>query len=584
MNNNLEKSNSLGVVKRFVVKMKKITFSFIKASLIFFISTFSVISLANAEANADLAQSSFSKSLNGVWYEVSSHSAQVYTDSFLDNPLQTSSLRIAKNINHTGGHYAYVAQVNISQAGAYVLDFKNTSTIAQFKHRLYSQQDQLIASLDGGIENTTLNPFFLRHGRELTLEAGQYKLVTEIISPNFLAIPEPYIDQRAHYQQAIKYSNTLTLVALGVFFGLGIYYAVLAAYRNRLAEGMYASFILGNFLFNSATLLVLADVFAVHSLYWATMPILFSNIAYVVFVMALLEIKREYKKYLYWAGIVIFSFMCAFVGLALVYQNWALELSRYGVGLFLIYGLTAAIIETKRKNPTAKRYLIAISLFFMLGLITISLSKIDSQYTFYIEHMGLVSVSIEVMLLALVLSYQFSQLHRDKEQALEDLEVSVKTAHSDALTGLPNRHALSKEITLLPKHGSLTFIDLDGLKFYNDTHGHERGDYLLCSFADCYQQNLGPTLKLYRLGGDEFAVISDDGNLSKVESSLDEALSAMRAIGFVFAGASAGSVYGNEAENVAVLMRIADARMYENKRLRKSNIENNVQKQFKFGN
>lgn len=121
-------------------------------------------------------------------------------------------------------------------------------------------------------------------------------MITEIISPNYLAIPEPYIDDRIHYQQSIKFGNTLTLMCLGVILGLGIYYATLTSLRNRLAEGMYACFILGNLLFNSATLLVLADVFAVHSLYWATMPILFSNVAYVVFVMALLEIKVETKN------------------------------------------------------------------------------------------------------------------------------------------------------------------------------------------------------------------------------------------------------------------------------------------------
>lgn len=576
------------MVTRFKAFIKQIKTVLIQLSLILLACIFSMSACANSGSNnsssnsTNLNQTQFSRNLHGVWYSISEYSSQTFTPNFLIDPLQASNFKSSQSINHTGGHYAYVAQVNIERAGAYVVDFKNTSTIAQFKHTLYNQQNQLVVSLNGGIENTTPNPFFLRHGRELTLETGQYQLITEIISPNFLAIPEPYIGERANYQQEVKLSNTLTLIALGVFFGLGIYYAVLAAYRNRLAEGMYASFIAGNFLFNSATLLVLADVLKVHSLYWATMPILFSNIAYVVFVMALLEIKRETKKALYHVGIAIFGLMCIFVGLALVYPNWALELSRYGVGMFLTYGLVSAIIEVRRKNPTAKRYLVAISLFFTLGLITISLSQIENQYTFYIEHMGLVSVAIEVILLALVLSYQFSELHRDKEQALVELEVSNKTAHSDSLTGLPNRHALSKEIANLPLYGSLTFIDLDGLKFYNDTHGHERGDDLLCSFADCYQHSLGQTLKLYRLGGDEFAVISESGDLPKVETSLDEALNAMRAVGFEFAGASAGSAYGYEAENIATLMRMADNRMYENKRLRKAKTEI-IQKEFKFG-
>jgi diguanylate cyclase (GGDEF)-like protein len=533
-----------------------------KMQLIRFILVFFLLCLATTPVKAS------PQNLNGTWHSVNSYVAK---ERFLVDPTVEKNLQVVDDINRTGGHYLYKADFNISESAAYVVDFKNTSTIAQFRHRIYNSQNQLIADVQGGIENKTLNPFFLRHGREVALDNGSYKLITEIISSNFLAIPEPYIDTRADYQQSIKYGNTLTLLCLGIFFGLGIYYAVLASLRNRLAEGMYACFIFGNFLFNSATLLVLADIFAVHSLYWATLPILFSNVAYVIFVMALLEIKCETKSRLCQAGIAIFSVMCVFIGLGFLFPNWALELSRYGVGMFLCYGLVAAITKSIRHNPTAKRYLVAISMFFVLGLITISLSKIEDQYTFYIEHMGLVSVAIEVMLLALVLSFQFSQLVRDKESALSALELSVKTALSDALTGLPNRHALAKEIVNMPLYGNLTFIDLDGLKFYNDMYGHERGDDLLCNFGECYQKTLGNDLKLYRLGGDEFAVLSFSDNLPRVEKALEDALHTMRLNGFEFAGASAGSVYGYEADNIASLLRMADERMYENKRLRKAN-------------
>jgi len=540
--------------------------------LIRFISVFLLLCLAAAPVKAS------PQNLNGTWYTINSYTAK---ERFLADPSAEQNLQAVDDIKRTGGHYLYKVDFSVSESGPFVVDFKNTSTIAQFRHRIYNTQNQLIADVQGGIENKTPNPFFLRHGREVVLDKGSYKLMTEIISPNFLAIPEPYIDTRADYQQSIKYGNTLTLLCLGIFFGLGIYYAVLASLRNRLAEGMYASFILGNFLFNSATLLVLSDIFAVHSLYWATMPILFSNVAYVIFVMTLLEIKSESKGGLYRAGIAIFSVMCVFIGLGFVHPNWALELSRYGVGMFLCYGLVAAITKSMRNNPTAKRYLVAISIFFVLGLITISLSKIDDQFTFYIEHMGLVSVAIEVMLLALVLSFQFSQLVRDKESALFELELSVKTALTDALTGLPNRHALAKEIVNMPLYGNLTFIDLDGLKFYNDMYGHERGDDLLCSFGECYQKTLGNDLKLYRLGGDEFAVLSYSDNLPRVEKALEDALHTMKLNGFEFAGASAGSVYGYEAGNIASLLRMADERMYENKRLRKANQSDKNQAELK---
>lgn len=134
----------------------------------------------------------------------------------------------------------------------------------------------------------------------------------------------------------------------------------------------------------------------------------------------------------------------------------------------------------------------------------------------------------------------------------------------------------------MPLYGSLTFIDLDGLKFYNDMYGHARGDDLLCSFGECYQKSLGADLKLYRLGGDEFAVLSYKGDVVKAEQALKDALYAMQLTGFEFAGASAGSVYGYEADNLTLLMRMADERMYENKRLRKANNLYEIQKELKF--
>lgn len=518
--------------------------------------------------------------LNGTWQYVRAYSANSPQQIFLNKPLE-SNAPIVKSVGLTGGHYLYIAPFSISKNGDYVLDFKNTSTIGQFRHQVFDDKNRLVASLKGGIESTVENPFFLRHGRELALASGNYTLATEVDSTNFLAVPEPYLDDRAHYQAAIKWGNVITLFGLGIFFGLGIYYAALAASRNRWAEAMYAGFIVGNFIYNSAALLVFSDVLGLRSIYLVSMPVLLSNIAYILFVMHLLEITKYKHKYLYWAGVTVIGIMSLFLGLAVAYSNWALELCRYGVALFLSYGLVVAITESLHKNATARRYLIAISIFFISGLIAISLSKIDGQFTFYIEHIGLISVAIEVILLALVLSFQFSQLHDDKEKAIQELEISEKTAHSDALTGLPNRHALVKEVKQLPVYGSLTFIDLDGLKFYNDAYGHDKGDELLCAFAQCYQQSLGVEIKLYRMGGDEFAALSHKGDMSKTEGALNEALQAMRVNGFEFAGASAGSAYNYEAENVAILMRMADARMYENKRLRKLNQVDN-QKILKF--
>lgn len=507
--------------------------------------------------------------LNGTWYEVDQHKINSAEDVFLENPLQVTQFNRADGVKLTGGHFLYIAHINIAKAGEYVLDFKNSSTIGRFRHKLYNQKNQLIANVEGGIQSAETNPFFLRHGREVNIAAGDYTIATELISTFYLAIPEPYLDNRTHYQQAIKWGNVVTLLCLGVFIGLGFYYTALAGLRTRWAEAMYAIFILGNFIYNSAALLLLSDMLAVHSIYLVSIPVLFSNIAYVIFVMQLLKINKQENKLLYHAGLAVIGIMILFIIFALLKPNWGLELCRYGVFMFLSYGLATAVTTSLKGNATARRYLIAVTLFFVLGLLSISLTKLDRQFTFYIEHMGLLSVAIEVILLALVVSFQFSQLQKDKEKADEERDDSVKTALTDALTGLPNRHALVKDVTQLPKHGSLSIIDVDGLKFYNDTFGHERGDELLRTFAQRYQQSLGESGKLYRLGGDEFSVISQHGKVVDIESALNAAIVAMKADDYEFAGASLGSVHSYESASVATLMRIADARMYEVKRLRK---------------
>ena len=511
--------------------------------------------------------------VHGAWYLVRPYDHQLITHQslasppFVKDPLQQQYAPV-QSMRLTGGHYLYLAPFEVHEKQSYVFDFKNTSTIEYFRHQVYDQQGRQVAVMEGGIGSRVKPPFFLRHGRQVVLSPGKYTLATQVISTNYLAIPEPYLDIEQEYVQSIKAGNALTLFGLGIFFGLGIYYAALATSRNRWVEAMYAVFIAGNFLFNGAALLVFSDIFDLHSIYFVSMPVLVSSMAYVVFAMHLLEINRYQHKWLYYIGIMLLLVMAVLLLLAILLPNWALEFCRYEVALFLCYGMAAAIRQSQRNNPTAKRYLIAISLFFVCGILAISLSSLDHQFTWYIEHLGLFSVAIEVILLALVLAYQFSRLQQEKEDALQALEMTEKMASSDALTSLPNRYALVKAMERLAMYGSLTFIDLDGLKFYNDTYGHARGDELLICFAATCQRYLGSSHVLYRLGGDEFAVLSHKGEVAVVEQALQDAVQHMRKTGFKFSGASAGSVYHYEADNISGLMRLADMRMYQHKRSR----------------
>jgi diguanylate cyclase (GGDEF)-like protein len=504
------------------------------------------------------------KEIAGSWYQAPE--GWTYQGQ---GDITVAGLRPVAKVALTGGHFFQQADFDIDTPGRHVLDFKNTSTIGYFRHIILDAHSRPVVDLQGGILSNALNPFFLRHGREIDLPAGHYRLLTELDSPFFLADPQPYLDSLTSYRQAIKPGNALVLTCLGMFLGLMVYYAALAAVRLNLSSIMYSIFILGNLLYNGTALLAFTELFDMHWFYLVSFPILFSNFAYILFVMSLLEIRPESYPRLNRAGKLSLVLLGGGIALAMLMPHWSLEIDRYGVGLFLLYGLVAGIARSLEGSTTARLYLCAIGAFFVLGITAISINSL-SFYTLYAEHMGLVSVSVEVMLLALVQAYQFAQLYRDKQYALECLEYSNQVARTDNLTGLPNRVALDMTLENLPSHGSLTFIDMDGLKYYNDRFGHERGDELLCVFARHLNEFLGDNAQAHRLGGDEFAITCEQGDVLWIEKILMQAVDAMRAGGFGSVGASSGSAYVYEATSKEKLKHMADCRMYENKRLRKT--------------
>jgi diguanylate cyclase (GGDEF)-like protein len=85
----------------------------------------------------------------------------------------------------------------------------------------------------------------------------------------------------------------------------------------------------------------------------------------------------------------------------------------------------------------------------------------------------------------------------------------------DGLTGLYNRRYFDENlrhevIRAFRQNYSLylLFIDLDGLKGYNDKYGHQKGDTLLIELAEIIQDNIRNNVdSAFRYGGDEFAVV-----------------------------------------------------------------------------
>ena len=185
--------------------------------------------------------------------EISGHWYQSVEEGWALNGqrhLPGSLFKSVSALSLTGGEFWFQGDFVVESAGRYVVDFKNSSTIGHFRHTIINVSGQSVISTAGGIQASAPNPFFLRHGRELELKPGKYRLISELSSPFYLGQPEPYVNTLGEYRDSIRGGNALVMVGLGIFLGLGIYYAVLSITRKRLAEGMYAFFILGNILYN----------------------------------------------------------------------------------------------------------------------------------------------------------------------------------------------------------------------------------------------------------------------------------------------------------------------------------------------
>ena len=145
---------------------------------------------------------------------------------------------------------------------------------------------------------------------------------------------------------------------------------------------------------------------------------------------------------------------------------------------------------------------------------------------------------------------------------------------TDVLTGLPNRRALTRALERQTEAASLrraptvlALYDLDGFKRYNDAFGHQAGDALLARLSIALLAALNGAGTAYRMGGDEFCVLLS-GPLATNVSVLEAAAAALseRGDGFWVTSSWGAVALPDEAETPKAALRIADQRMYANKR------------------
>ncbi len=162
------------------------------------------------------------------------------------------------------------------------------------------------------------------------------------------------------------------------------------------------------------------------------------------------------------------------------------------------------------------------------------------------------------------------------EHALEDI------AARDALTGVFNRRFLMEALGNAVANANrgigsvLLYIDLDNFKIVNDRKGHEAGDDVLRGMAELFMASIRGGDSVFRIGGDEFAILLGDMDLQEALRIADRLEKTAFERGFVFGGEtfavglSIGAVEIDGKRSADSVLSLADAAMYEKKRVRKA--------------
>jgi len=151
----------------------------------------------------------------------------------------------------------------------------------------------------------------------------------------------------------------------------------------------------------------------------------------------------------------------------------------------------------------------------------------------------------------------------------------------DGLTGLFNRHfmeiSLERELHRAARHRTslaVLMMDVDHFKQFNDTFGHEAGDIVLRSVAECFRKTVRDEDVICRYGGEEFLIIMPDCDEHAASSKAEMIRAAVSELKTQFRGEALRSitlsvgvaVYPLTAENGSDLIRFADNALYRAKK------------------
>lgn len=206
----------------------------------------------------------------------------------------------------------------------------------------------------------------------------------------------------------------------------------------------------------------------------------------------------------------------------------------------------------------------------------IGLNQINTSFIFI--------ATIVTLALSLFI-YLYMRMHLEAERVKHLAEQKLyEQANYDRLTGLANRHYFEDHFTRALASSkrrdeklALLYLDLNDFKPINDTYGHQVGDAMLATASAIIMQSIRADDIAARFGGDEFVVllhhvvVPDDAKhvVARLTKLLEE-VEYIEGHNVALSASIGVSVYPTDGDNFDDLIKVADHRMYDVKRKRKT--------------
>ncbi|MFD2236394.1 putative bifunctional diguanylate cyclase/phosphodiesterase [Aureimonas populi] len=269
----------------------------------------------------------------------------------------------------------------------------------------------------------------------------------------------------------------------------------------------------------------------------------------------------RFWKRLYWGLGVLHLFIIGF-WTTLVFWQTDDQFSQ----LLCMMAALAYLIGTQGRN------------FSSLGLVRFQLLAcvLPMLLAFYARE-AVWGIFFSLFLVAFYMSFMETSAHlrRIFRDMIRTSAVNWELAHTDALTGLPNRPSMQEAIRNAIAGGhpfALHFLDLDHFKRVNDTLGHLAGDQLLRQTATLLQRAVGQSGVVSRYSSDEFVILQLISGRERTPAALAEELLAALSRPVVVngvtmrGGCSIGiAQYPRDAASFEALAHLADMALFEAK-------------------